>query len=397
MQIFAFASGRLTGADATYDDWLVTNSIPDGSAGPADRNGPLNLTNLEAYAYGLDPFAAVPSDLPRINAVDTVSGLSYFYRKNIDATDLLRELQGSTDLAAWAGVIPASESSVTLMPGVEGRTATITWGGSLPLFVRYEVSLIPAESTMVEVAPGTLAASGPFTEIVITQPFLISKYEATGAEWDEVVAWGLNNGYTDLDTPNNPSFPIGACNGNHPVTFLDWYQAVKFCNAKSEMEGFDPVYYIGAAVYRVGTATWPAKLDVISTVTNGYRLPTRAEWEYAARGGQSATIPNYPYSGGDVLDDIAIHPGNSFGAECPDDNGKGTWPVGSKAPNELGLYDMTGNVFEWTDTASDAGGKYSSTGISWLFGSGAINSFGSYQWVQFGNFLGFRVARYTLP
>ena len=118
---------------------------------------------------------------------------------------------------------------------------------------------------------------------------------------------------------------------DRPVEFVSWMDAVRFCNALSEREGLESAYAIeGAAV------TW-------NRSANGYRLPTEAEWEFASRGGRIAAIADEPlkrspFAGGTKADEVAWFDQNS---------GKTTQPVARKAPNELGLYDMSGNVWEW--------------------------------------------------
>ena len=120
---------------------------------------------------------------------------------------------------------------------------------------------------------------------------------------------------------NNPSFFKGM---NLPVECITWYDAVDFCNKRSLAEGLAPCYEM-----RDGCIACDFN-------TNGYRLPTEAEWEYAARGGNKSR--GYVFSGGDLLDEVAWYAKNS---------GRTTHAKGFKKPNELGLYDMCGNVFEW--------------------------------------------------
>ena len=108
---------------------------------------------------------------------------------------------------------------------------------------------------------------------------------------------------------------------NLPVEQVLWYDAVKYCNKLSEHEGRTPAYTINGTL-----VSWNQRAD-------GYRLPTEAEWEFAARGGNESR--GSVYAGGDSLDSVGWYDGNSSGK---------THPVGQKTANELGLYDMTGNV-----------------------------------------------------
>jgi len=215
-------------------------------------------------------------------------------------------------------------------------------------------------STMVTIPAGSFQmgdqSSGIFDEspahTVNVSAFQMAKYEVTKAQWDEVRAWGLTHGYTDLAAGEGKA-------ANHPVDYVSWYDIIKWCNARSEKEGLGPCYTVSGSTYRTGSSSpdcnWSA---------NGYRLPTEAEWEKAARGGLvnklfgwGATIShsqaNYISSSGysyDVSPTQGYHPTYATGLRPY------TSPVGSFAANGYGLYDMAGNqdelCWDWYDIYS---------------------------------------------
>ena len=172
------------------------------------------------------------------------------------------------------------------------------------------------------------------------------------SQWQAVYNWATNHGY---------DFVVNAGLGkaaNHPVYEVDWYDCVKWCNARSQQAGLTPVYYTDAGltqVYTNGEVT-----PYVSWTASGYRLPTEAEWEKAARGGLSGQ--RFPWGNtiswsqanyyGDPLsldpNGYAYDLASAFGFH-PATSGMPPWttPVGYFAPNGYGLYDMAGNVFEW--------------------------------------------------
>jgi len=202
-------------------------------------------------------------------------------------------------------------------------------------------SLIPAGPFKMGVTSGDTDWDAPSIDVTVSA-FLMQTNEVTKAQWDAVRTWGLTNGYTDL------AVGVGKA-ANHPVTSVAWWDVIKWCNARSAREGLKPVYTVGGVVMKTGTAAPDA-----DWTANGYRLPTEAEWEKAARGG--LTGKRFPW--GDTishteanffnreaeaygLGTAGYHPGYAF-APPPY-----TSPVGSFPVNGYGLSDMSGNVWEW--------------------------------------------------
>jgi formylglycine-generating enzyme required for sulfatase activity len=384
-----------------------------------------------ALAVGLSSslFAAEPV-VSNVNGVQRAGSklVDISYDVTADTPTVTISLRISADSGATYSVPVTTLSGAVGAEVAVGAGKVITWNagadwlGNYSSTMRYEVTaedgvdpvpadmaLIPAGSFTMGDSLDGLSDAPPVT--VSVGGFYMGKYEVTKALWDEVRTWGLANGYTDLNSGEGKA-------ADHPVHTITWFDMVKWCNARSQKDGLTPVYTVSEAVMKTGssvpTPNWSA---------NGYRLPTEAEWEKAARGGVSGkrfpwgtdtishSLANYYASSSYSYDSSGSV--NNFHPTYGTGSTPYTSPVGAFAANGYGLYDMAGNVWEWcwdwyggtyANAATDPRGAASGTnrvirGGSWnrsanycrvanRYGIGPTGSFNS---------VGFRVVRSSVP
>jgi formylglycine-generating enzyme required for sulfatase activity len=243
----------------------------------------------------------------------------------------------------------------------------------------FEFTGNPAPALMELVSGGTNAGTdpdfGPYELSV--DSFFMDRYEVNLSLWQVVYDWALSHGY-DFDNPGRGKGP------EYPAQDVNWYDSVKWLNARSERQGLTPAYYTSESrdsidVYRQGQLDLEAEwVDWQS----GYRLPTEVEWEYAARGGLSGR--RFPW--GDTIShaqanydasyffpfDLSYPEG--FHPDFIDWSGNFVSPAGPFQPNGYGLYDLAGNMWEWTWDEYPGGFFRVNRGGCWAIDAGRVRN-----------------------
>lgn len=295
-----------------------------------------------------------------------------------------------TSASSPAGTTPGQTAYNTNAAGSVGP-GLIIWDGSTWQEINATaISNTSVTMDMLSIPSGTLTTMGGSAVNISISAFTMSRTETTATQYTTVRTWALNHGYTNMYAGNwIGSLPIGA---------VSQFDAMKWCNALSERQGYTPAYYLDVnsnSTYDAGTDT-PLRTEfgsTIAVVTNtaatGFKLPTQAQWEWAARGG-NMTAGIYPW-GTTTIDSTYARYGQGSAS-----------PVAvssfSNGRNPYGLDDMAGNVWEWTSdlasgstTAGILCGGTSTTGASGVTVS-SIGSATRYDLGASSNF-GFRVIR----
>lgn len=391
------------GGNATYEENIgsvsVNNGIYNFQFGASGSGIATALTGAENY------LAVLVNDVeqtPRTKilavpfAMKSADAQVLFQQFNANTSNVTASLQSvNSQVTAISGNVTSFGQKLQNLSGNLSSAATeATQNTAQVEFIKDAlhqlgfINKIDVTPSLISV-PGGNNTSGPGMETTVS-PFQIGKYEVTWKEWKEVRQYAAANGY-DIGE-------IGAGNNDqHPVHSVNLQDVLKWCNAKSEKDGLTPTYTLNGTVFKTGQPSNfqipdPAMPDMPvmdgaiywNTQANGYRLPTSSEWAWAAQGGVSwqnptqvassesappsapepplaseVMIPNVPpasgggsaggggggssstgsfrYSGSNDINAVAWYVGNSAGS---------TKAVGTKMANQLGIHDMSGNVWE---------------------------------------------------
>ncbi len=317
-------------------------------------------------------------------AAPAVSNVRAAQRPGAARADITSGLAAPDNIASTLAIaLPANAGTTRLSPGASltgqagsgiapgnGKLPTRHTAGELPasLFaaprgrVTAEESSAPAGMALIPAGKFTMGNSmdpgeGGSEEMpqhaVHVSAFYMDRHEVTRALWDEVKAWKAGNGYSYEHAGSGKA-------AHHPVQTVNWRDCAKWCNARSEKEGLTPCYYNEpglTTLYKTGKAAPYPKWDA-----SGYRLPTEAEWEKAARGG--AGRHRFPWNDTDDITQSRanycsywsesgpyysydLNPTNGYHPTFATNGFPYTSPVGYFEANGYGLHDMAGNVWEW--------------------------------------------------
>lgn len=339
-----------TTSDSTY---VFSSSIGDTNIiiwGAIDDDG-IIVSDTFTLIFNNAPDSAsfsVESDWRSFDLISLVGDLGVsFYYSDPDGEDSLRALLSfSEDSLEWKSVYQGSDNE-TIVQGLKAK-CKIYWnlkvfdllGDSLELkgsFISPDGPPIPdgmkiiyAKDSSFEMGSESGSSNErPIHTVNFTYSFWMDTTEVTQKKYEDIMSDSVF-GFQDYRTPNwSKSFGVG---DSFPAYFVNWYDAALYCNVLSKMNNYDTIYSYGEIIGTPGNDCELTNITINYDVV-GYRLPTEAEWEYACRAG---SYFDHFWSGD--IDDYAWYSGNSDYE---------IHPVGEKLPNGNGLYDISGNLWEW--------------------------------------------------
>ena len=363
---FALTSGSLpaglgltNGVISGTPTAVGTNTL---TVAAADTNG---CTGSRSYALGVRAAVSEGISNVRVNQRAGTNLVDLHYDLFTTTTNPLVVAVAISTNGGSAYDLPATHFTGDVGSGVTpGTNKWVVWDAgqdwperfSTNVFFRLTVSdvtpvppgmvLIPAGSFTMGDSVGDADLSDPAPVTANVSSFYMDTNLVTWSQWQEVYAYATDRGYV-LNAGAGKA-------GNHPVWNVDWYDCLKWCNARSEQAGKVPVYYTDALLTQVYTNGEGGVTVYVNWGAKGYRLPTEAEWEKAARGGLSGqrfpwgnlisqAKANY-YGGTSYSYDLGPNGYNAIGTVG---GAPFTSPVGSFAANGYGLEDMAGNVWQW--------------------------------------------------